>query len=119
LLKRTRSKEFAKKECTSLFTNAHQLGASVKANLLTFAKRFMGNKSTKRKFTSRARLCLRTIASLHVPGEPRGQRMAARVADRLYQTHEPVMVSSILSALVRHGSDIGRQGSAFQYSFNR
>jgi hypothetical protein len=119
LLKRTRSKEFAKKECTSLFTKAHQLGASVKANLLTFAKRFMGNKSTKRKFTSRALLCFRTIASLHVSASREANEWRHASPIDFCQAPEPVIVSPILSALVRHGSHIGRQGSAFQYCFNR
>jgi hypothetical protein len=53
-------------------------------------------------------------------GEQRGQRMAARVADRLCQARESVMVSlDSERSRLRHGSDIGAQGSAFQYSFNR
>jgi hypothetical protein len=53
-------------------------------------------------------------------GEQRDQRMAARVADRLYQARELVTVSfDSERSRLRHGSDIGCQGSTFQYSFNR
>jgi hypothetical protein len=50
--------------------------------------------------------------------EQRGQRTTAHVADRLCQAHESMVSFDIERSRLRHGSDIGRQGSAVQYSFN-
>jgi hypothetical protein len=61
----------------------HQLGTSIKANLLTFAKTF--RQVTKRKFPSRAAAALAHYFFASRIGRQRGQRMAARVADRLRQ----------------------------------
>jgi hypothetical protein len=60
-----------------------------------------GQQVTKRKFPSRAAAVLAHCFFASRIGERRGQPMAARVADRLCQAHEPVMVcASILNVRV-------------------
>jgi hypothetical protein len=79
-----------------------------------------GQQVTKRKFPSRAAAVLAHYFFASRIGEQRGQPMAARVADRPCQAHKSVMVSfDSERSRLRRGSDIGRQGSASQYSFNR
>jgi hypothetical protein len=79
-----------------------------------------GQQVTKRKFPSPAAAVLAHYFFASRIGQQRGQPMAAGVADRLCQARKSVTVGfDSERSRLRHGSDIGSQGSAFQYSFNR